>query len=163
MITYLKIIVIVLGVLIAAGLVVIGLKLVEKGNELAELTSEDDDAVAEGADAGAMPEATAIPAPGDLGLPPGSQVRRMTAAGHRLILVVAVPDGGERIVIVDLRSGGTVANIGLEDVSAVSAVRRRSGSRRSSCRPSSGPRRRPTRRKPAACSSAAPRPAGAIG
>ena len=114
MITYLKIIVIVLGVLIAAGLVVIGLKLVEKGNELAELTSEDDEAVAEGADAGEVPEATAIPAPGDLGLPAGSQVRRMTAAGHRLILVVAVPDGGERIVIVDLRSGGTVANIGLE-------------------------------------------------
>ena len=38
----------------------------------------------------------------------------MTAAGHRLILVVAVPEAGERIVIVDLRSGGMVANIGLE-------------------------------------------------
>lgn len=115
MITYLKIIVIVLGVMIAAGLVVIGLKLVEKGNELAELTSDDDDAMAtDQADAGAMPAATALPAPGDLGLPAGSQVRRMTAAGHRLILVVAVPDAGERIVIVDLRNGGMVANIGLE-------------------------------------------------
>ena len=38
----------------------------------------------------------------------------MTAAGHRLILVVAVPDAGERIVIVDLRNGGMVADIGLE-------------------------------------------------
>ena len=61
-----------------------------------------------------MPEAAALPALGDLGLPAGSQVRRMTAAGHRLILVVAVPEAGERIVIVDLRSGGMVADIGLE-------------------------------------------------
>ena len=114
MITYLKIIVIVLGVMIAAGLVVIGLKLVEKGNELAELTGDEDEAATEEADAGAMPAATPLPALGDLGLPAGSQVRRMTAAGHRLILVVAVPDAGERIVIVDLRSGGAVANIGLE-------------------------------------------------
>ena len=45
MITYLKIIVIVLGVMIAAGLVVIGIKLVEKSGELAELTGD------EGADA----------------------------------------------------------------------------------------------------------------
>ena len=39
----------------------------------------------------------------------------MSTAGHRLILVVAVPDAGERIVIVDLRNGGMVANIGIED------------------------------------------------
>ena len=37
MITYLKIIVIVLGVMIAAGVAVIGIKLVEKNDELAEL------------------------------------------------------------------------------------------------------------------------------
>ena len=114
MITYLKIIVIVLGVMIAAGLVVIGLKLVEKGNELAELTGDEDASLTDEVDAGAVPAATALPALGDLGLPAGSQVRRMSAAGHRLILVVAVPDAGERIVIVDLRSGGMVANIGLE-------------------------------------------------
>ena len=114
MITYLKIIVIVLGVMIAAGLVVIGLKLVEKGNELAELTGTMTRRKPTRADAGTMPAAMALPAPRDLGLPAGSQVRRMTAAGHRLVLVVAVPDAGERIVIVDLRSGGMVANIGLE-------------------------------------------------
>ena len=106
MITYLKIIVIVLGVMIAAGLVVIGIKLVEKSDELAELSEDDGDAVEVGTGVDA--------APGDLGLPAGSQVRRMTAAGHRLILVVAVPDAGERIVIVDLRNGGMVADIGLE-------------------------------------------------
>ena len=112
MITYLKIIVIVLGVMIAAGLVVIGIKLVEKSDELAELSEDDGDA----GEGGAPEVAPAtLPAPGDLGLPAGSQVRRMTAAGHRLILVVAVPDAGERIVIVDLRNGGMVADIGLED------------------------------------------------
>ena len=115
MITYLKIIVIVLGVMIAAGLVVIGIKLVEKGDELAELSEDDGETAADDWGASALSEAAApLPTPGDLGLPAGSQVRRMTAAGHRLILVVAVPDAGERIVIVDLRNGGIVANIGLE-------------------------------------------------
>ena len=115
MITYLKIIVIVLGVMIAAGLVVIGIKLVEKSGELAELSEDDGTTATDDWGASALSEATAsLPTPGDLGLPAGSQVRRMTAAGHRLILVVAVPDAGERIVIVDLRNGGMVASIGLE-------------------------------------------------
>ena len=114
MITYLKIIVIVLGVMIAAGLVVIGIKLVEKGDELAELGTDEGDAGEIDTGADVALEATALPALGDLGLPAGSQVRQMTAAGHRLILVVAVPDAGERIVIVDLRNGGMVANIGVE-------------------------------------------------
>ena len=115
MITYLKIIVIVLGVMIAAGLVVIGLKLVEKGGELAELSEDEAKTATDDWGADALSGANApLPTPGDLGLPAGSQVRRMTAASHRLILVVAVPDAGERIVIVDLRNGGMVANIGLE-------------------------------------------------
>ena len=122
MITYLKIIVIVLGVMIAAGLVVIGIKLVEKSGELAELTGgrgrgrHRRSGHKRGGRRVPCRRRTALPALGDLGLPAGSQVRRMTAAGHRLILVVAVPEGGERIVIVDLRSGGMVANIGIEGV-----------------------------------------------
>ena len=112
MITYLKIIVIVLGVMIAAGLVVIGIKLVEKSDELAELGS--DEGAGETATAPAPEAATAPPIPGDLGLPAGAQVRRMTTADHRLILVIAVPEAGERIVIVDLRNGRTVADIALE-------------------------------------------------
>lgn len=112
MITYLKIIVIVLGVMIAAGLVVIGIKLVEKSEELAELSADEGEDEALPAPA---PEAAAEPpALGDLRLPAGTQVRRRTAADHRFILVVAVPEGGERIVIVDLRSGRAVASIALE-------------------------------------------------
>jgi hypothetical protein len=110
MITYLKIIVIVLGVMIAAGLVVIGIKLVEKSNDLAELGKDGGEAGAETAHT----DTAAPPAPGDLGLPAGAQVRRMTAADHRLILVVAVPEAGERIVILDLRDGSTIAEVGLE-------------------------------------------------
>ena len=108
MITYLKIIVIVLGVMIAAGLVVIGIKLAEKSEDLAELSQEEAEAVP------APEAATSPPVPGDLGLPAGAQVRRMTTADHRLILVIAVPEAGERIVIVDLRNGRTIADIALE-------------------------------------------------
>ena len=108
MITYLKIIVIVLGVMIAAGLVVIGIKLAEKSEDLAELSQEEAEAVP------APEAATSPPALGDLGLPASAQVRRMTTADHRLILVIAVPEAGERIVIVDLRNGRTIADIALE-------------------------------------------------
>ena len=110
MITYLKIIVIVLGVMIAAGLVVIGIKLVEKSNDLAELGRDGDEAGAETTPA----DAAAPPWRADLGLPAGAQVRRMTAADHRLVLLVAVPETGERIVILDLRDGSTIAEVGLE-------------------------------------------------
>ena len=110
MITYLKIIVIVLGVMIAAGLVVIGIKLVEKSNDLAELGRDGGEAGAETAPT----ETAAPPWRADLGLPAGAQVRRMTAADHRLVLVVAVPEAGERIVILDLRDGSTIAEVGLE-------------------------------------------------
>ncbi len=114
MITYLKIIVIVLGVMIAAGLVVIGIKLVEKSNDLAELGKDGGEAGVETTPTDTAAGTAAPPAPGDLGLPAGAQVRRMTAADHRLILVVAVPEAGERIVILDLRDGSTIAEVGLE-------------------------------------------------
>ena len=55
MITYLKIIVIVLGVMIAAGLVVIGIKLVEKSGELAELTGDEGTDATGEADTGEAP------------------------------------------------------------------------------------------------------------
>lgn len=105
MITYLKIVVIVLGVMIAAGVAVIGVKLAEKSDELAERSGDA---------AGAAEEATAAPARRGLGLPAGAQVRRMAVGEGRLVLAVAVPGTGERIVIVDLRDGRMVAAIALE-------------------------------------------------
>lgn len=106
MITYLKIVVIVLGVLIAAGVAVIGVKLAEKNDELAERGGD--------AAADAAPEAATAPARRGLGLPAGAQVRRMAVGEGRLVLAVAVPGAGERIVIVDLRDGRMVAEIALE-------------------------------------------------
>lgn len=101
MITYLKIVVIVLGVMIAAGVAVIGVKLAEKSDELAERSGDAE-------------EATAAPVRRGLGLPAGAQVRRMAVGEGRLVLAVAVPGAGERIVIVDLRDGRMVAAIALE-------------------------------------------------
>lgn len=109
MITYLKIIVIVLGVLIAAGVAVIGVKLAEKNDELAERAGA---APADAEDATVA--APSAPARRGLGLPAGAQVRRMAVGAGRLVLAVAVPGAGERIVIVDLRDGRTVAEIALE-------------------------------------------------
>ena len=108
MITYLKIIVIVLGVLIAAGVAVIGVKLAEKNDELAERAGA---APADAEDA-TVAAPTAIRR--GLGLPAGAQVRRMAVGAGRLVLAVVVPGAGERIVIVDLRDGRTVAEIALE-------------------------------------------------
>ena len=62
----------------------------------------------------AAPEAATAPARRGLGLPAGAQVRRMAVGEGRLVLAVAVPGAGERIVIVDLRDGRMVAAIALE-------------------------------------------------
>ncbi len=117
MITYLKIIVISLGVLIAAGVAVIGYKLAEGTGELAEAVAEN-----EAADAEAKDEPAAAPAAppvvprqvSDLGLPEGARVLSMTTTRDRLVLNVRVPEAGERIIIVDLASGGVIGSIALE-------------------------------------------------
>ncbi len=111
MMTALKIIVIFLGLLIAAGVAVIGLKLIEKNDELAELGTEEN---AE-AEPVAISPGRDMPTVRGLGLPAGSSVRRMMIDDRRLVLEVAVPDGGGRILILDLGDGGLVADLGLED------------------------------------------------
>ena len=113
MITYLKIIVIVLGVMIAAGVVVIGLKLAEGTKELGEISQKaNDEAAPETAQASAPP-AAGVPLR-DLGLPSGSQVRRMMTADRHLVLTISVPNAGERIVIIDLPTGALISNVSLE-------------------------------------------------
>lgn len=42
---------------------------------------------------------------GRVELPQGSRILDMTASGDRLVLRVAVPDGGERLIVVDLARG----------------------------------------------------------
>jgi len=49
----------------------------------------------------------------ELGLPAGSSVAEMQAAGDRLVLRVRLPTGGERIVILDLESGALLGTVDL--------------------------------------------------
>lgn len=100
MIPYLKVAVIVMGVLIVAGIVVIAIKLSQKAEELAEQ------------DGGA--EAPVSVQMSDLGLPRGAQVQSMITEEDRLVVVVRTPQEGARIVIIDLKHGGVISNIALE-------------------------------------------------
>jgi hypothetical protein len=55
--------------------------------------------------------AGAAPAPIALGLPPGSQVVSIAAAGDLLAIHVRLPDGPDRVVVVDPRTGAVRFNI----------------------------------------------------
>ena len=93
----LKVAVVVMGVLIVAGLVMIGIKLSEKAEELGN----------DGMPVTAGEAGTAVPVQaGDLGFPEGSRVQSMEAQGNRLAVVVRSPDQSEHIVIIDLKRGG---------------------------------------------------------
>lgn len=104
MIKYLKIIVVVLGVLIIAGVVIIAVKLADTGTEMATGGPSGD---------GSMPAYMPAPSVAELGLPPGSQVKSMEASNNRLILNIRLPDTSERIVILNISSGAVVADLEL--------------------------------------------------
>jgi len=48
-----------------------------------------------------------------LGQPPGSKVMGMTAAGNLVVLHLALPDGNERIVVVDPARGAVTGTFGV--------------------------------------------------
>lgn len=104
MITYLKIIVVVLGVLIIAGVVIIAIKLANTGTEMATGGASGD---------GAIQSTMPAPSIAQLGLPPGSEVKSMEASNNRLILNVRLPDTSERIIILNISSGAVVADLEL--------------------------------------------------
>lgn len=112
---YLKVAVIVMGVMIFVGLIGLGYMLYNKSAKRAaeEAGSAVAPAAAEGEAAGS--QAARAPREISLGLPPGSRVGEMTATEDRLVLNVRVPGQGERIVILDLRKGGVISNVALED------------------------------------------------
>ena len=110
---YLKVAVIVMGVMIFVGLIGLGYMLYNKSakREAAEELA--------GASAAAEGETTTKQTGRALrevshGLPAGSRVAEMTATDDRLVLNVRVPGQGERIVILDLRKGGVIGNVALE-------------------------------------------------
>ncbi|MEE8171971.1 MAG: hypothetical protein V3T62_03490 [Alphaproteobacteria bacterium] len=108
MIPILKVAVVVMGILIVAGLAVIGVKIFQKSNELAEsLSIEAVDAPV----AGPTPFSTSIE---QLGLDPGVRLISMDVEGEKLVLRVRDDtSGGERVVIIDLNSGTVRGEIAL--------------------------------------------------
>ena len=102
----LKAIVIILGVAIVAVLVVIVVTIVQRAGKL---TAEPEPAVAPATGA-------AAPAAFDerhLVVPAGDRIIAMTATGDRLILRLDRPDGGEYLLVVDLKTGVRLGKIRL--------------------------------------------------
>lgn len=115
MIPFLKVAVVVMGILIVGGLAVIGVKIYQDSIKVAENFSEEP---GDGVDV-PSPEpasaAVALPqAVEHLGLEPGARVQDMVAEGDRLILNVRTAGGVERVVIIDMNSGAVLGDIALE-------------------------------------------------
>ena len=101
----LKALVIFLGLLIVGGVVVIGLTIYQRA------TAPDGESAA--------PEALpAVAAAGfgtrRIGLPQGADLVEAMAEGERLILIVALPDGAQRVIVLDLASGAELGRVDLE-------------------------------------------------
>ncbi len=122
MIPFLKVAVVVMGILIVGGLAVIGVKIYQDSIKVAE-TFGDEPADNAGSAEVSSPEPatlattalTPLPAAVEhLGLGQGARVQDMVAEGDRLILNVRTSNGGERIVIIDMNSGTVLGDIALE-------------------------------------------------
>lgn len=114
----LKVVVVVMGALIAVGIGVIVYTLIERGAE--QLADEPEAGAPPAAASDGAPAPHLAPSPpmafGDvaLGLPANSRVQQMVVAGDRLIVSVLVPEEGERIVVLDLSSGAALGSVALE-------------------------------------------------
>ncbi len=111
---YLKVAVIVMGMMIFVGLIGLGYMLYNKSQRQAAEEADGIAAPAGGEGEAAAPGATRALRSVSLGLPPGSRIGEMTATDDHLVLNVRVPGQGERIVILDLRKGGVIGNVALE-------------------------------------------------
>ena len=107
----LKTAVIVMGVLIVAGLVVVGIKILDKSKEAAESMS-----------AKAVKTSAPAPAPAgapfkvdidQLGLDPGARLISMDVEAGRLVLRVSDGDAGEQVLIVDISNGAVLGEVAL--------------------------------------------------
>ena len=103
----LKVAVVVMGILIVAGLVVIGVKIIQKSNEAAESLSV---ATVDAPEAAPAPFKVSID---QLGLDAGARLQSMDVEGERLVLRVSDGEAGDRVVIVDMNSGAVLGEIAL--------------------------------------------------
>jgi hypothetical protein len=95
----LKVLVVVMGVLIAAGMAVVGYTIVKRAS----------------APAGPQTAQTSAPwGPLELSLPTGARILRTTTDGGRLVVELGLDRGGERVLIVDLASGKLIGTLDLK-------------------------------------------------
>lgn len=109
----LKALVIVLGVMIVAGIAVIGVTIYHRATNLVNspVPGSTEPAVRTGFGPGFGPGFGRVA----LDLPPGSRVVEMTAEGDRLILRLRLADGGRRILILDMATGKRLGTFELRD------------------------------------------------
>ncbi|MFI5021488.1 MAG: hypothetical protein ACHQRJ_07530 [Alphaproteobacteria bacterium] len=108
----LKALVIVMGILIVAGMAVVGTTLVKRAMNLE--TPRRVNAAAERA-APAPGSAVERPyGPVEIALPPGARILRTSPAGRRLIVELELAGGGERVLVVELESGALLGTIDLK-------------------------------------------------
>ena len=107
----LKTAVIVMGVLIVAGLVVIGIKILDKSKEAAESMSVK--AVETSARVPTPPRAPFKVDIDQLGLDPGARLISMDVEAGRLVLRVSGGDAGEQVLIVDISNGAVLGEVAL--------------------------------------------------
>ena len=105
----LKTLVIVLGVMIVAGIAVIGVTIYHRATNF----------VNSPVPASTEPDVRTGPGPGFgpvvLELPPGSRIVEMTAEDDRLILRLGLADGGWQILILDMATGKRLGTFELKE------------------------------------------------
>jgi hypothetical protein len=103
----LKALVIVMGILIAAGMTVVGYTIVKRAS--------NPEAMSHTRAAAAEPTTVGQPyGPVALALPPGARILRTSTAGRRLIVELELAGGGERILVLELESGALLGTIDLK-------------------------------------------------
>ncbi len=105
----LKTLVIVLGVMIVAGIAVIGVTIYHRATNLVNspVPASAESAVWTGPGPGFGPVV--------LELPPGSRIVEMTAEDGRLILRLRLADGGRQILILDMATGKRLGTFELKE------------------------------------------------
>ena len=106
----LKALVIVMGILIIAGMALIGYTIVERATAPETGTRPE---VAIPAQSSATSPIKGPYGPISIELPPGARIVRTTTADRRLIVEVELSGGGERVLVVDLANGALLGTIEL--------------------------------------------------
>ncbi|HYB10617.1 MAG TPA: hypothetical protein VEJ16_13190 [Alphaproteobacteria bacterium] len=107
----LKALVIVMGVLIIAGIALVGYTIVKRATS-PETAARPEASVS--AQSGAVSPIKGPYGPISIELPPGARIVRTMTADRRLVVEVELVSGGERVLVVDLTNGALVGTIELK-------------------------------------------------